>query len=140
MSEKQNIQEELKGKSSILFKLKNSVDESMDLPDGYFENLEDKLIDDLFSNKLEEENKSRVKKLYWYSAIAIAASFALYFLTNQGVAVNYPQMEYSQTEAYLMDEIGSFEMTEFAEYETYTEEIDAESILLEEDLEDLLNI
>lgn len=139
MSQKDDINKELEAMGSRLRALSDSSPEG-DVPKGYFEDLQENLETRLFD--IEAENQGRVRKLWTITSLLAAACIALFFMTRVpgGQDVSYPDVpELTDMELFYMDE---FEVDDLegllTSYET--EEIDAESILLEEDLEDLINM
>ena len=141
MPERDNIEKELKDKSDFLYQLKKRQPLSdEDLPDGYFNDLESRLNNELFVKPVVEENKTRIKRLFWYSSIAVAASIALFFLTRTTDNIIYPTLDLAQEEEIIMEEIGVYDLIDLAEMEYMSDDIDAETILLEENIEELLNI
>ena len=145
MTRKNEIRNELEQLSPSLAKLKAaSQNNSRELPEGYFEILSATVESQIFDKgTVEKENNSKVLKLWWYAGVAVAASVALFFLTNTSrVEVEYPKLEtLSMNEQIVVDELDLYDLEYLLDEETYTQEIDAENILLEENnLEDLINI
>ena len=145
MTRKNEIHKELEQLSPSLAKLKAaSQNNSRELPEGYFETLSAVVESQIFDKgTVEKENNSKVLKLWWYAGVAVAASVALFFLTNTSrVEVEYPKLEtLSMNEQIVVDELDLYDLEYLLDEETYTQEIDAENILLEENnLEDLINI
>ena len=145
MTRKNEIRNELEQLSPSLAKLKAaSQNNSRELPQGYFEILSATVESQIFEKvTVEKENNSKVLKLWWYAGVAVAASVALFFLTNTSrVEVEYPKLEtLSMNEQIVVDELDLYDLEYLLDEETYTQEIDAENILLEENnLEDLINI
>jgi len=142
MSSKEEIQNELEGFSPTLAKIKSSFEQnSIDLPDDYFSNLQANLQEQLFDN--EHDNSGKIKKLWKYFALAAAACVAIFVITRNPVEnLAFPQLEeLSSNELFLFETVETDDMEAFLEAGNYSEAIDAESILLEEDnLEELLNM
>ena len=136
MSDNDEIKDELKELAPFLARLKKS-DGQQEVPDGYFDALENRLSDKLLAQKNE---KSRVLRLWTYTGIAVAASIALFFLTNSPLTLEYPETTpMSSEELLVMDQFDALELEYYLVADD--ESIDAESLLLEEDnLEELLNI
>ena len=145
MTRKNEIHKELEQLSPSLAKLKAaSQNNSRELPEGYFETLSAVVESQIFDKgTVEKENNSKVLKLWWYAGVAVAASVALFFLTNTSrVEVEYPKLEtLSINEQIVVDELDLYDLEYLLDEETYTHDIDVENILLEENnLEDLINI
>lgn len=145
MTRKNEIRNELEQLSPSLAKLKAaSQNNSRELPQGYFEILSATVESQIFEKvTVEKENNSKVLKLWWYAGVAVAASVALFFLTNTSrVEVEYPKLEtLSINEQIVVDELDLYDLEYLLDEETYTHDIDVENILLEENnLEDLINI
>lgn len=139
MTQNDDIRKELESLNSTLGKLPTRNSEE-GVPQGYFEDLEQNLSAQLF--EVEAENNSRVRRLWTLTGLLAAACIALFFLTHVPSApdVVYPQGPVlSDAELFYMDEFETEELEGLlTSYEV--EDFDAESILLEEDLEDLLNM
>jgi hypothetical protein len=145
MTRKNEIQKELEELAPSLAKLKTaSQQDRKKIPEGYFESLNAKVESQIFDDGIaKKENKTRVVKLWWFAGAAVAASIALFVLTNTSkVDISYPELEsLSANEKLVMDELDAYEMEYLLEVESIEEEIDAEELLLEENnLEDLINI
>ncbi|MFY0672518.1 MAG: hypothetical protein JXQ87_03910 [Bacteroidia bacterium] len=145
MTRKNEIQKELENLSPSLAKLKSAgqKEHSM-LPDGYFESLSEIVESKIFDEQvIVKQQKSKIVKLWWFAGAAIAACVALFFLTNtSNLSIEYPQLEpLTLNEQLVVEELDVFDMEYLLELESYTEEIDAEDLLLDENnLEDLINI
>lgn len=137
MPDKNEIQNELRNKAPMLADLKGKLDRP-EVPEGYFESLEDRL-----SNKVFESKKgNKVHRLWWYGSVAVAASIALFFLFRVPTAISTDDpIEMSDSELVLLDQMDALELEYFLVNEEDLESFDPESLLLEEDhLEELLNI
>lgn len=139
MPNKNEIKDELKDLAPMLGQLKARPNHQ-ELPDGYFDSLEQRLSTKLLH---EKPTKTRMRRLWSYSGIAVAASIALFFLTrNPVVNTENPVIEaLSSEEALVMDQFDVLELEYYLAWDEEQESLDVESLLLEEDnLEELLNI
>ncbi len=143
MSNKNEIRNELEGLSPRLAALKGKqVITSEKVDDSYFDELQLLVESQLFDQEdVKAENKKRSIRLWIYSSIAVAASITLFFLTRNSQQIQFPEFEVNSQELLVMEEIDAFEMEYLIELDPYTDEIEAEELLLEENnLEELLNI
>jgi len=143
MAQQDDIKKELEGLAPKLASLKRSKADA-GIPEGYFEQLEGEISEKVFPS-VEKVNQGRVVKLWTYTSIAVAACIALFFLTRQPAQIiEYPSIDpLSDAEEFMMEtfETEDLEMFYSASLEDTTTNIDAESILIEENhLEELLNI
>lgn len=145
MTRKKEIQKELEELSPSLAKLKTASQQDKNkIPEGYFETLGAKVESQIFDEGIvKKENKSRVIKLWWFTGVAVAASIALFVLTNTSkVEISYPELEtLSANEQLVIEELDAYDMEYLLEAELIEDDIDAEELLIEENnLEDLINI
>ncbi|MDC8003617.1 hypothetical protein POV27_06110 [Aureisphaera galaxeae] len=116
-----------------------------DVPKGYFDTLEDEILQKI----KEEEQETKVvplyrRKVFWYSA-SIAATVALlatlFFGSDGNGAMLPPDPTLAEIEAYLNEDIASFDSYELAQVLT-DEDLDAlemeNEILSDESLEEYL--